>query len=149
MEAEKKVAMGLPGEHYKRIVSMMGKHRRLGVKIQGRSGLARFYFDDKQMMVDQWDKDGNKYTQEVYNINDMPIMDTYKDDMIARIKKDFPDKPDDVIEAEADILTVANDVMKSLVYKAGMAPDKALNLVKSTLNQDISTAEEVKKCLTE
>jgi hypothetical protein len=146
---DKKVAMGLPAEHYKRIVTMIGKHRRLGVKVQGRDGLARFYYDDKQMMVDQWDKDGNKYTQEVYDISNMPINDTYKDDMVARIKKDFPDKPDDVIDAEADILTVANDVMKSLIYKAGMAPDKALNLVKSTLNQDIYASDDVKKSLIE
>jgi hypothetical protein len=79
----------------------------------------------------------------------MPINDTYKDDMVARIKKDFPDKPDDVIDAEADILTVANDVMKSLICKAGMAPDKALNLVKSTLNQDIYASDDVKKSLIE
>ena len=105
--------------------------------------------DGWRVMADQWDKDGNKYTQEVYNINDMPIMDTFKDDMVARIKKDHPDKPDEEIEAEADILTVANDVMKSLVYKAGLAPDKALNLVKSVLNGDNYDAEAVKMSLTE
>jgi hypothetical protein len=140
--ADKRVAMGLPGEHYKRIVKMIGSHRRLGVRLAGRDGPARFFFIEKQMMVDQWDKNGTKYTQEVFDVSDVPLMDTFKDAMVEKIKSDFPDKPAEVIDAEADILTVANDVMKSLVYKAGMDPAVALNLVKSALNNDFSVPKE-------
>ena len=141
-------AIGLPTDHYKRVVQMIGTNRRIGTRITGRDGIpARFYFKDNQMMCDQHDKDGNKITQEVFDVANVPIRDEFKDAMIARIKKDFPDKPDDVIEAEADILTVANDVIKGLMVKAGLPGEQALNLVKSVLNQDLYTPEEVKKLL--
>ena len=141
-------AIGLPTDHYKRVVQMIGTNRRIGTRITGRDGIpARFYFNENQMMCDMHDKSGNKITQEVFDVANVPIRDEFKDAMIARIKKDFPDKPDDVIEAEADILTVANDVIKGLMVKAGLPGEQALNIVKSVLNHDLYTPEEVKKLL--
>ena len=133
------VAMGLYPEDYQRI-SAMAKRSRMGVRLTGKSGPVRFYYNGKKLMADQWDKDGNKHTQECMNMDDYQKMerekgtqtDTFKNYLLPKIRADHPDWTDDEVDAYADILNEANGSIKRLIA-SGIDPNTAASIIRATL----------------
>lgn len=129
------VAIGVTGEDYEKIV-VLARGKRRGVKLTGRSGTVRFYFDKGKLLGDTIDAQGNKVTQEVVNIETLPKNEGFKTHLRDRLREDHPEMSKEELEAHADILNEANETIKRLI-ESGVAPDVAHKIVTTALKEDV------------
>lgn len=133
---QQKVVIGLSDDDYKKVYALAKRCGRRGIKLTGKQGAVRFYI-----------RDGTLYglnsvgEQEVMNVSDVSRtnreyqLDDWIEKVGARIKADSPEKSDDQIRAEVDVLVEANNTIKKLILE-GIEPNVAYQIVKSALEKE-------------
>jgi hypothetical protein len=133
--------MGLGNEEYKLIAKKARKHGAEGVKLSNKSGEYRFYFKDDKLYSDKSNKDGTTLTQEVKNIDDLPVEamnpEANRLKLFEKLKAEMPDVSDEDIDAYIDIMFEAQRSMQNLIH-TGIDASSAMEIVMNALKDDMS-----------
>jgi hypothetical protein len=130
--------MAVPDEHYERIEELLKGKRNITIK-DNKGQEAKFYHHtDGTLMADKWD-DEKLVQQEVVKISDVPQLKKalasrpFRENLVFRLKEDFPEMSQDEIELHADVLTEANESIKKLIA-SGVPPMVASKLIQDVMN---------------
>lgn len=132
------------------MVSQAARQSRIGFRVRDKNSgnILRFYYkkDCPDLFVDIRDKNDNRTTMEVVDVSNAGSSKTYKESVMEKIRQESPDKPEEVIEYEADLLAEGRKTIEELVRK-GVNPELAFKLVRSALNDRIASEEDVKSVI--
>ena len=137
------IVMGLRNEEYKRIAAKARKHGAEGVKLSNKSGEHRFFLEDGKMFAEKCNKDGVKETQEVINIDDLPVeamnASANRLKLWDSLRAENPDLPDSDIDAYVDIFYEAQRSMTNLIHQ-GVPANEAKRIVLDALKDEMTEA---------
>lgn len=142
--AQQKQVIGLSDEDYKKVWDLAKRSGRRGIKLVGKQGAVRFYIRDEILYGLT-----SVGVQEVMNISKVTEInrEAQMDDWLlkvgSRIKADNPDKSDEQIRAEVDVLVEANNTIKTLI-KEGIDPNTAFQIVREALRGDSVEEEKLR-----
>jgi hypothetical protein len=150
-EAPTRIVLCLPDDHKKRIEDMLDNelNKENGyIHLKDKHGVVmKFYRNGGNLWADRADgKD--VIPQPVIGMSEAGEFQKnarpFKESVVERIKNDFPDKPMEEVEQDADILNEANESIKKLIA-SGVAPSLARKIIMSCLDCSAppSTPEEL------
>lgn len=130
----------IPDEHFSRIVDLLKSQK--SVKLKDNRGIeTKFYYHgDGTLMADRWD-DNVLVQQEVMKMSEIPEIQQavntrpLKENLIFKIKEDFPELTDEELESYADTFLEANESIKRLV-ESGMDRSTAIRIVEDIMSDD-------------
>lgn len=155
-EPKTQTAIGLPDEHYKRIITI-AKAKKSGVCLKNKNGLkTRFYMDGDELFGKTYMADGESKIEPVMSISDAIMkqsseksIDNLKSNLRKKISQDFPSYTAEEVEAFADIIEEGHYAVRRLVA-SGIDLKVANNIIFSTLNSSKENLNEeyIRECLT-
>jgi hypothetical protein len=132
----------LPDEHITRIHELLENelNKKNGfVYLADKNKVVHKFFKQGNTLISERDDNGKPLVQPVISMSEaVKIKESqrpFKDKMVERMEKDFPEKSKEEIEADADILNEANESIKKLVA-SGVPPSIAKKIIMSVLDSD-------------
>jgi hypothetical protein len=130
--------MCIPDEHFSRIQELLKDKKSMKLKDAKGQESKFYYHTDGTLMADRWTDENTLVQQEVIKMSEIPALQhsintrPFRENMIFKLKQDFPDmKPEDV-EVHADILAEANESIKKLIA-SGVPPNVASQIIQDVL----------------
>ncbi len=127
--------IAIPDAEFHQIHNVI-RHHRYGKVLENKKGDAmRFYMEDGKMYAK------NTKTDEIQEVIALSVAQaivkeqeeqSYRNVMLRRLRKDFPQLPNEELEAYADILNEGNTAIKELMCR-GYAPSDAASIVRQVL----------------
>jgi len=130
--------MCVPDEHYARIEELLKDKRNITIKDNKGQESKFYYHTDGTLMADKWDDD-KLIQQEVIRMSEIPQVQQavntrpFRENLLFRLKEDFPEMTQEEIELHADVLTEANESIKKLIA-CGIPPMIAYKLIEDVMN---------------
>lgn len=142
MESEQKInyALCLPDDHKERISQMLKDElnkQNSFIHLKDKNDVVmKFYYQGDIMYAER--ADGEKtIVQTVLSTTEATAAQKkhrpFKEYIEERIKADFPDKSNEEVQQDADILNEANESIKNLI-KTGVAPSVARRIIQMVLD---------------
>jgi hypothetical protein len=133
---QQKQVIGLSDEDYKKVWALAKRCGRRGIKLTGKQGPVRFYIRDEVLYgLTAVGEQEVMNVSKVSQVNREAQYDDWLTKVGAKIKADHPDKTDEQIRAEVDVLVEANNTIKRLIAD-GMDCDTAFRIVREALCGD-------------
>ena len=142
--------MGLPDDEYKKVLELLKKNR--SVRLTNTKGEEhKFYMKNGELHSDYY-VGLVRHTREVFNVSELAKQDhnSFRNLTRRRMKADHPEWDDAELDAQADVISEANETIKRLM-SMGVAYEVAVGVVKHTLNSPNIEEEvnEIRKLLAE
>jgi hypothetical protein len=130
----------LPDDHIDRIKLLLEDelNKKNGfVYLSDKNKIVHKFFKQGETLIAERDDNGKPIAQPVISMSEAHKIQEqqrpFKDKIVERIKTDFPEKSEEEISQDADILNEANESIKKLIA-SGVAPSIARKIIMSVLD---------------
>jgi len=139
-DSETNFILCLPDEHIERVNGLLDdelkNNNNYFIHLTDKNKVVHKFYRQGEKLIAERDDNGKPLFQPVISMSEAnKIKESqrpFKDKLVERIKTDFPEKSNEEIEQDADILAEANESIKKLIA-SGVAPSIARKIIMSVL----------------